>query len=167
MKNSNNKSRMNPILIKALSIGATGLLSCFALVGLDILPASPTMDILATMVALMVAGLSLYYVYLEHSAVIDEEYRLACSLTNEIYADKSLALSKSTISEGIQNVLNTQPNHLLRIQALQYYKKDRLALDQLLKSLTSGRQEIEVLADSGLNWCPDYLVNRPEGNHLR
>lgn len=150
---------MNPTLLKALMLSAITMTGCFALIGLQVLPANPTMDVLATLVAMMVASLSLYYVYLEHHAAMDEEYQLTTSLTNEIFADSSQQLSRHIISEGIQNVLSTQPNHLLRIQALQYYKKDRLALDHLLRSLIQGRQDIDILADSGLNWCPEYLTH--------
>lgn len=158
---------MNPALVKALALSVMVMLCSLVMVGLHLLPTTPTIEILATMVALLVAGVSLYYVYLEHVATINEEYQLAQALTNEIYADNTLALSKQIIREGIRNVLSTQPNHLLRIQALQYYKKDRLALDQLLKTLTKEQQDIDVLADYGLSWCPEYLAHSPHPGSMR
>jgi hypothetical protein len=167
MNNSNKNSRMNPVLIKAFSLCAMIMLCSLVMIGLQLLPATPTIEILATMVAVLVAGISLYYVYLEHVATIDEEYQLAQALTDEIYADSPNTLSKHIIREGIQNVLSTQPNHLLRIQALQHYKKDRLALDQLILAQIKDQQEIDVLADFGLSWCPNNLSAFPPPRNLR
>lgn len=161
MKNSKQHGSMNPTIIKTLTLSASVItLASLALVELNLLPASPTVEILATMVAFLVAGLSLYYVYQEHRATITEEHELADDLVKQIH-ESSKSLSKRLITQGVQKVLDHQPSHLLRIQALEYYKKDRLALDQLLNRLNHDQQDLDVLADLGLRWCPETVQVDP------
>lgn len=158
MKNSQQHGSMNPKVIKTLTLSASvTTLATLALVEFNLLPATPTIEVLATFVAFVVAGISLHYVYQEHQATVTEEQKLACDLVHQICSQGSSTLSKRLISQGVQNVLSNQPSHLLRIQALEYYKKDRLALDQLLNRLSHDQQDLDVLADLGLRWCPEVV----------
>ncbi len=137
MKNSKQLNKLNPLVIKAFVSGVLVVLpTAFALISMNILPADPTIEILATMVTFGLIMVSLHYVYQEHLASYAEK-KLAVDLINRIQADCTRPLNKRMISSKVQNLINTQPSHLLRIQVLEHYKKDRLALDQLCQSFSS------------------------------
>lgn len=147
---------MNPSVIKSFTLGALlTTVGTFTLISLGVLPATPTMEILATIVAFVVASICLRYVYLEHRESEVEEREYVLSRAQHL----SSVLEQKEMSQRVKDVLSTQPSDLLRIQALQNYKKDRLAVDRLIKTIS--HENIAALSDVGFDWCPEVLSSSP------